>query len=65
VNGWVFQSGNLDELAAVVRDALVCDDATLGSMGIAAERESACWSAEAAAAGIEHAVLRFRAGSGA
>jgi hypothetical protein len=40
----------------------VSDDATLGSMGIASVRESARWSAEAAAAGIEEAVLRFRAG---
>lgn len=62
VNGWVFQSGNLDELAAVLRNALVCDDATLGAMGIASLRESARWSADAAAAGIEGAVLRFRAG---
>ena len=64
VNGWVFQSGSLDELAAVVRKALVCDVTTLGAMSVAAVRESARWSAEAAAAGIEGAVLRFRAGSG-
>ena len=61
VNGWVFRSGNVDELGAVLRNALVSDDATLGSMGIASVRESARWSAEAAAAGIEEAVLRFRA----
>jgi len=60
VNGWVFQSGNLDELAAVVRNALECDDAILGAMGVAAVRESARWSAEAAATGIEAAILRFR-----
>jgi glycosyltransferase involved in cell wall biosynthesis len=64
VNGWVFQSGSLDELAAVIRKALVCDEATLGAMGVAAVRESARWSADAAATGIEGAVLRFRAARG-
>jgi glycosyltransferase involved in cell wall biosynthesis len=63
VNGWVFESGNLEQLAAVVRKVLVCDDATLDAMGVAAERESARWSAEGAAAGIEDAVLRFPAGT--
>jgi hypothetical protein len=61
VNGWVFESGNLEQLAAVVRKVLVCDDATLDAMGVAAECESARWSAEVAAAGIEDAVLRFPA----
>jgi glycosyltransferase involved in cell wall biosynthesis len=59
VNGWVFQSGDLGQLAAVVRTALTCDAITLGAMGLAAERESARWSADAAAAGIEDAVVRF------
>jgi glycosyltransferase involved in cell wall biosynthesis len=63
VNGWVFESGNAAQLATIVRNAFVCDDATLNAMGLAAERESARWSAEAAAAGIEDAVLRFAAGS--
>jgi glycosyltransferase involved in cell wall biosynthesis len=62
VNGWVFESGDLEQLTAVVRRALLCDDAILGAMGVAAERESARWSAEAAAAGIEEAVLRFATG---
>jgi glycosyltransferase involved in cell wall biosynthesis len=57
MNGWIFQSGDLEQLAAVVRKALSCDEATLRTMGLAAERESACWSAEAAATGIEAAVL--------
>jgi hypothetical protein len=46
-----------------VRKALAGDEATLRAMGLAAERESARWSAEAAATGIEAAVLRFTAGS--
>jgi glycosyltransferase involved in cell wall biosynthesis len=58
INGWIFQSADLEQLAAVVGRALACDEATLRAMGLAAERESARWSAEAAAAGIEAAVLR-------
>jgi glycosyltransferase involved in cell wall biosynthesis len=57
VNGWVFESGNLPQLTAMVRNALTCDQATLAAMGVAAEQDSTRWSVEAAAAGIESAVL--------
>jgi glycosyltransferase involved in cell wall biosynthesis len=60
-NGWVFESGNLEQLTTILRNALTCEATLLGAMGIAAERESARWSAEAAAAGIQEAVLRFGA----
>jgi glycosyltransferase involved in cell wall biosynthesis len=60
-NGWVFESGDLEQLVAVLRKALGCDEATLRAMGLAAERESGRWSAGAAATGIEAAVLRFGA----
>jgi glycosyltransferase involved in cell wall biosynthesis len=63
VTGWVFQSGDVEQLTAVVGKALSCDDATLGEMSVAAERESARWSAEAAASGIENAVLQPASGS--
>lgn len=59
VNGWMFESGNLQQLAAIIRNALTCDPATLSAMGVAAERESAHWSVEAAARGIEEAVVMF------
>jgi glycosyltransferase involved in cell wall biosynthesis len=63
VTGWVFESGNLQQLTAVVKRALVCDQATLSEMSVAAERESARWSVEAAAAGVEAAVLEFASGN--
>jgi glycosyltransferase involved in cell wall biosynthesis len=56
VNGWMFESGNLPQLTAVVGSALTRDPRTLTQMGIAAERESARWSVEAAARGIESAL---------
>jgi glycosyltransferase involved in cell wall biosynthesis len=59
VNGWVFESGNTDQLTAAVVDALTCSEASLGAMGAAAGRESARWSIDAAAAGMERAVLQF------
>jgi glycosyltransferase involved in cell wall biosynthesis len=59
VNGWIFQSGNLQHLVAVTKTALTCTDATLSAMSCAAERESARWSIEAAAQGIEDAVIAF------
>lgn len=65
VNGWVFESGNLPQLAAIVRNALTCDQATLAAMGVAAELDSTRWSVEAAAAGIESAVLGFAGHSAA
>jgi glycosyltransferase involved in cell wall biosynthesis len=58
VNGWMFESGNLPQLTAVVGAALTCGAQTLSEMGAAAERESARWSVEAAARGIESAILK-------
>jgi glycosyltransferase involved in cell wall biosynthesis len=59
VNGWTFQSANLEELTAVMAQALGCAPETLAAMGAAAELDSARWSIPAAAAGIEAAVVRF------
>jgi glycosyltransferase involved in cell wall biosynthesis len=59
VNGWMFESGNLPQLTAVVRDALTRDASTIAAMGAAAERDSARWSVESAARGIETAIVKF------
>jgi glycosyltransferase involved in cell wall biosynthesis len=65
VNGWMFESGNLEQLAAVVSIAMGCSRATLLEMGAAAGRESARWSVEAAASGIAAGVMAFtRTGPG-
>jgi glycosyltransferase involved in cell wall biosynthesis len=58
-NGWTFESGNLEQLAAVLKNALECDPVTLDAMSAASEAESAWWSTDAAAAGIEAAVVKF------
>jgi glycosyltransferase involved in cell wall biosynthesis len=63
VTGWVFESGNRDELAAAVEKAFGCDNETLHGMAEAARRESARWSIEAAAQGIERAVVEFTGAS--
>jgi glycosyltransferase involved in cell wall biosynthesis len=63
VSGWVFQSGTRDQLATVIRNVLTCDAKMLRAAGEAARRESARWSVEAAAEGIERAVMRFMSGS--
>ncbi|MDB6012658.1 MAG: glycosyltransferase [Gammaproteobacteria bacterium] len=57
VNGWTFQSGDLEQLTAIVANALTGTEATLSAMGAAAEAESAHWSIDAAANGIAHAVI--------
>jgi glycosyltransferase involved in cell wall biosynthesis len=62
VNGWMFESGNLAQLTAVVSNALACSAAALRDLGLAAERESARWSVEAAASGIAAAVLELTQG---
>ena len=59
INGWVFEAGDLQKLTAVVGRALTRDTTTLSEMGAAARRESTNWSVEAAARGIESAVLEF------
>jgi glycosyltransferase involved in cell wall biosynthesis len=59
VNGWMFKAGNREQLSAIIRNVLTCGGQSLVSAGEAAQRDSERWSAEAAAAGIEAAVLRF------
>jgi glycosyltransferase involved in cell wall biosynthesis len=56
ITGWLFQSENRAQLAAVIHTALTCDAAALGAMGLAAQRKAARWSIGTAAEGIEHAV---------
>jgi len=64
-NGWTFESGNLEQLGAVVTIASGCSRSTLLDMGGAAQRESGRWSVEAAASGITAGVVEFtRTGSG-
>jgi glycosyltransferase involved in cell wall biosynthesis len=57
-NGWVFESGSGAQLTSVIREALERDAQTLRAMGQAAQQLAARGSIEAAAAGIEAAVLR-------
>ena len=59
VNGWTFQSGDAGQLAGVLDKALGCATAALDAMGAASERASERWSIDAAAGGIEAAVLNF------
>lgn len=59
VNGWVFASGNCAQLVTALQDALTCNRETLVAVGEAALLESARWSIEAAAGGIESAVVQF------
>jgi glycosyltransferase involved in cell wall biosynthesis len=59
VNGWMFESGNLGQLTAVVSSASACGAMTLSAMASAAGRESARWSVEAAASAIAAAVAEF------
>ena len=58
-NGWTFPSGNLEQLAAVLRKSLECDPAILDAMGAASELASVRWSTDAAAAGIAAAAVKF------
>jgi glycosyltransferase involved in cell wall biosynthesis len=57
--GWMFESGDVQALAAALAVAGECDRATLAVLGQAAREHSRRWSIEAAAAGIEQAVLQF------
>jgi hypothetical protein len=57
VNGWTFQSGDLDQLTAIVANILTGTEATVSAMGAAAEAESVHWSIDAAANGIANAVI--------
>ena len=56
--GWTFETGDLEHLAAVMREALTCDIRALRQMGEEAKRESAQWSIEAAADGIERSIVQ-------
>jgi glycosyltransferase involved in cell wall biosynthesis len=56
VNGWTFESGNLDQLVTVLREVLGAERGMLRKMGEAALRDSAGWSIEAASTAIEKAV---------
>jgi len=59
VSGWIFESDNLPQLTQIVAEALTCDPAKLREMGARAAREIRNWSTQAAADGIESAVLAF------
>ena len=61
VNGWIFESGNLEQLSQVVGNALACPDDALRTMGVAAEKMADRWSITAATTGIEAAVMDFTA----
>lgn len=64
VNGWMFEVGNREQLSKAICNVLTRDERSLLGMGDAARRDSARWSIEAAAAGIETAVARFIRQSG-
>jgi glycosyltransferase involved in cell wall biosynthesis len=57
--GWMFEAGDLDALTATLAAVCACDHALLAGLGRAAREHSELWSIEAAAAGIEQAVLQF------
>jgi glycosyltransferase involved in cell wall biosynthesis len=57
--GWVFEANNKRELQSALVEALTCDARVLDAMRVAAAIESGRWSIEAAARGIETAVLGF------
>lgn len=59
-NGWVFRAGDRADLERVLTRALKLDQRELQTMCAAAREHGAGWSIEAAAAGIELAVLGFR-----
>jgi glycosyltransferase involved in cell wall biosynthesis len=57
--GWVFDSGDVDALAATLTVACDHDRTRLADLGLLARRRSSLWSIESAAAGIEQAVTQF------
>lgn len=63
ISGWIFESGNLQQLTRIIADALTCDPGKLREMSAAAAHEIRNWSTEAAADGIASAALEF-AGAG-
>ena len=61
VTGWIFESGNLDQLAGALSRALEDQGGMTRTMGQAARALSADWSIDSAAHGIESAVLQATA----
>ncbi len=59
INGWVFRSGDQSQLTHVLQHALTMEEERLQVMAAAACERSAQWSVEAAAAGIERAVIAY------
>jgi glycosyltransferase involved in cell wall biosynthesis len=57
--GWIFESGDLEALTSTLATVCACSTAELGRFGRTARQQSERWSIEAAAAGIEAAVLQF------
>jgi glycosyltransferase involved in cell wall biosynthesis len=58
-NGWLFESENLPQLTAALREVLACDPERLRLMGLAAKEDSAGFTIQAAAQGIRDAVQRI------
>lgn len=59
VNGWMFESGSVRNLAGVLREALAVDRTTLRVMGDQGRKAIEGWSTQEAARGIAAAVTRF------
>lgn len=59
INGWKFESGNLQQLVGVIREVLGSDLRQLRAMGAAALSESARWSINAAATSIGRVVSDY------
>jgi glycosyltransferase involved in cell wall biosynthesis len=49
VNGWMFESGNADDLERILRAAMDLTPAGLRAMGVSAQQLSASWSSEESA----------------
>jgi glycosyltransferase involved in cell wall biosynthesis len=60
-NGWMFESGNLQALEEVLRQAVACGRQGLRAMGAVAQAQSARWSSEESASSIGEAFLRASA----
>jgi glycosyltransferase involved in cell wall biosynthesis len=61
-NGWVFQSGDLQSLKGVLREAVARGRTGLRAMGEVARAGSADWSSDESARQIREAVLAFLSG---
>lgn len=58
-NGWVFPAGNVEALAAILRNALA-DGENLARMGVASQRRMETWSPQQYADSMVHAVQMMR-----